>query len=234
MGVPPQPRGDHQHRPPASPIPESSVLRPWTQSIHSNGLGTHLHTQAQSRRLRLTPNQSSLQSEGSSHPSSPADPTHQRQIGLKDEDGEVIHERVCNWGVRQRKWTHTHIRRRAASPNPTASHSRVRTTLESDPTTPASSALPRPPNGHLKRRPSKLSLPASAEQHLSSRHPPPPPEAPQELECDKRQHAIRCRRLHNQTLQMDTHTTSLFVCHCATLGQILPWSLLTLMGMAPM
>ena len=184
----PQPRRDHQHRPPASPIPGSSILRPRTQSIHSNGLDTHLHTQAQSRRLRHTLSQSSLQSEGSSRPSSPADPTHQRQIGLEDEGGEVIHERERNWGARQQKWTHTHVRERAASPNPTASHSRVRTNLESDPTAPASSALSRPPNGHLKGRPSEPSLPASAEQHLPSRHPPPPPEALEEVERDETSH----------------------------------------------
>jgi hypothetical protein len=54
------PRIDHQYLPPASPIPGSSNLRLQTQSIHSNGLDTHLHTQAQIRRLQHTPSQSSL------------------------------------------------------------------------------------------------------------------------------------------------------------------------------
>ena len=180
----------HPYRSTASPIPGSSILRPRTQSIQSNGLDTHSHTQAQSRRLRHTPSQSSLQSEGSSRPSSPADPTHRRQTGLKDEDEEAIQERERNWGARQQKWTNTHIRKRAGSPNPTASHSRVRTNLETDPSAPSSSTLTRPPNGHLKGRPSKLSLPASAEQHLSSRHSVPPPEAPEEVERDETSHPM--------------------------------------------
>ena len=37
-----------------------------------------------------------------------------------------------------------------------------------------SSTLTRPPDVYLKRRPSKLSLPTSAEQHLSSLHSAPP------------------------------------------------------------
>jgi hypothetical protein len=66
---------------------------PRTQSTHSNG---------SDRRLRHTPSQSSLHSEGSSRPSSPADLTHQR----KDEDEGATHERERNWGLRQQKWTH--------------------------------------------------------------------------------------------------------------------------------
>ena len=149
---------------PASPIPGSSVLRPRTQSTYSNG---------SDRRLRHTPSQSSLLSEGSSRPSSPADLIHRR----KDEDEAAIHERERSWSLRQQKWTDTHIRKRAASPNPTTSPSRVRTNSESDPTAPAGSALTRRPNGLLKGRP--------AEQHLSSRHSAPPPEAPEQAERDK-------------------------------------------------
>src|SRR5258708_21786790 len=158
----PRPRWDHQYRPPVSPIPGSSVLRPRTQSTHSSG---------SDRRLRHTLSQSSLHSEGSSRPSSPADLTHQRQTGLKDKDEEVIHERERNWGSRQQKWTHNHIRKRTASPN-----------LATSPTT---SALTRPLNGFLEGRPSELSLPAPAEQHLSSRHTVSPPEAPEQAERDE-------------------------------------------------
>jgi serine/arginine repetitive matrix protein 2 len=172
-------RWDHQYRPPASPIPGSSLLRPRTQSTHSNGD----HTQAQ-RGLRHTSSQSSLHSEGSSRPSSPADSTHQRQTGLKEEDEEAFHERERNWGSRQQKWTHNHIRKRVASPNPASTHSRVRTNLESDPSAPAASALTRPANGLLKGRPSELSLPAP-EQQLSSRHSAPPPELPEQVERDE-------------------------------------------------
>ena len=172
---------DHQYRPPASPIPGSSLLRPRTQSTHSNGD----HTQAQSRGLRHTSSQSSLHSEGSSRPSSPADLTRQRQTGLKEEDEEGFHERERNWGSRQQKWTHNHIRKRAASPNPASSHSRVRTNLDSDPSSPTTSALTRPINGLLKGRPSELSLPAPAEQHLSSHHSAPPPELPEQVEWDE-------------------------------------------------
>jgi serine/arginine repetitive matrix protein 2 len=157
-----RPRWDHQYRP-ASPIPGSSVLRPRTQSTHSNG---------SDRRLRHTLSQSSLHSEGSSRPSSPADPTH----GRKDEDGEAIHEREHNWGLRQQKWTHTYIRKQAASPNPTTSHSRVRTNSELDTSVPAGSALTRPQNG-LNGRP--------AGQHFSSRHSVPPTEAPEQAERDE-------------------------------------------------
>ncbi len=157
----PRPRWDHQYRPPVSPIPGSSVLRPRTQSTHSSG---------SDRRLRHTLSQSSLHSEGSSRPSSPADLTHQRQTGLKDKDEEVIHERERNWGSRQQKWTHNHIRKRTASPN-----------LATSPTT---SALTRPLNGFLEGRPSELSLPAPAEQH-SSRHTVSPPEAPEQAERDE-------------------------------------------------
>src|SRR6266849_4981253 len=83
-----RPRWDHQYRPSGSPIPGASVLRPRTQSTHSNG---------SDRRLRHTPSQSSLHSEGSSRPSSPADLTHQR----KDEDEGATHERERNWGLGQ-------------------------------------------------------------------------------------------------------------------------------------
>ena len=159
-----RPRWDHQYRPPASPIPGSSVLRPRMQSTHSNG---------SDRRLRHTPSQSSLHSEGSSRPSSPADLAHRR----KDEDVEAIHEREHNWGLRQQKWSHTHIRKQAASPDPTTSHSRVRTNSEPDPSASAGSALTRPPNGLLKGR--------LAGQQLSSRHSVPPPEAPEQAKRDE-------------------------------------------------
>ncbi|KAF8492641.1 hypothetical protein F5888DRAFT_1858186 [Russula emetica] len=141
-----RPRWDHQYRQPTSPTLGSSVLRPRMQSTHSNG---------SDRRLRHTPSQSSLHSEGSSRPSSPADQTHRR----KDEDEEVIHERE------------------PTSPNPTTSHSRVRTNSEPDPSAPAGSALTRPANGLLKGRP--------AEQHLSSHHSASPPEAPERAERDE-------------------------------------------------
>ena len=157
-----RPRWDNQYRPPDPPIPGSSVLRPRTLSTHLNG---------SDRRLRHTPSQSSLHSEGSSRPSSPAELNHRRK------DEEAIHERERNWGLRQQKWTDTHIRKRAASPNLTTSHSRVWTNSESDPTAPAGSVLTRPPNGLLNGRP--------AEQHLSSRHSAPPPEAPEQPERDE-------------------------------------------------
>ena len=159
-----RPRWDHQYRPPASPIPGSSVLRPRTQSTHSNG---------SDRRLRHTPSQSSLPSEGSSRPSSPADLTQRR----KDEDEEAIHGRERNWGSRQQKWSNTHVRKQVASPNPATSHSRVLSNSEPDSSPPSGSALTRPPNGLLKGRP--------AEQHLSSRHNAPPPEAPEHAERDE-------------------------------------------------
>src|SRR6266852_7140285 len=69
------------------------------------------------------------------------------------------------------------IRKQAASPNITTSHSRVRTNSEPDPSAPAGLAFARPPNGLLKGRP--------AEQHLSSRHSAPPPDAPEQAERDE-------------------------------------------------
>ena len=97
--------------------------------------------------------------------------------GVKMRMKRATHERERNWGLRRQKWTHTYIRKQAASPNPTTSHSRVRTNSEPDPSAPAGSALTRPPNGLLKGRP--------AEQHLSSRHSAPPPEAPEQAERDE-------------------------------------------------
>ena len=111
-----------------------------------------------------------------------------------------IHERECISGLRQQKWTNAYIRKQAASLNPTASHSPVRTNSESDHSAPAASALTRPPNGLLKGWP--------AEQRLFYRA-VPPPEAPERAErdetspfrCDR-----RCRLLHNQNLHTDTPT----------------------------
>jgi hypothetical protein len=63
-----------------------------------------------------------------------------------------------------------------------------------------SSALPRPPNGHLKGLPSELSLPVSAELHLY-RATPRLLNRPKKLNMTRRHAmiAIRCRHLHNQT-----------------------------------
>ncbi|KAI0298524.1 hypothetical protein BC826DRAFT_1103024 [Russula brevipes] len=181
----PHPKRDHQHRP-ASPIPGVSHLRAQVQSTHSNGSDTHTHSHTQNRRLRHNHSQASLHSEGSSRPSSPADSVHSQQIGRKDGEEETIHRRERNWGSRHQKWTHTNIHKRATSPNPAASHSRVRRqSLESksNSSTPVTSALTRPPNGngHLKGRPSELSLPASAE-HLSLHHTALHPEMPEHIE----------------------------------------------------
>jgi hypothetical protein len=162
------------------------------------------------RRLRHTPSQSSLHSEGSSRPPPPADPTRRR----KDEE-EAIHERERNPSLRQQKWTNAYTRKQAASPNPTASYSRVRTNSEPDPSAPAGSALTRPPNGLLKGPP--------AGRRLSSRHSaPPPPKRPNKQNATKL-HAFRCRHPHNQNPQTDTPTTNIFVSHRATLVQTLPY-----------
>jgi hypothetical protein len=109
------PRWNHHYRPLVSPIPGSSVLRLQMQGTHSNG---------SDRYLQHTPSQSSLHSEGSLRPSSPADLAHQHNPGYE----KTIHECKHNWGLQQQKWTHTHTRKQAASPNPSTSHSRIQTT----------------------------------------------------------------------------------------------------------
>ena len=177
----PHQKWDHQHHPPVSPIPGPSRLHSRIQSTHSNGLETRPRIQGQSQRLRRNPSQSSLHSESSSRPSSPADRAHRRQTGRKDDEEEAIHERESKWGSRQQKWTHSPAHNRVASPNPTISHSRARTqSLESDSSVPPTSILTRPPAGLLKGRPSEYSLPASAE-YSSFRHTEPLPEAPDEM-----------------------------------------------------
>lgn len=154
-------RSQHQQRQrPASPLPSPSLSRVRTQSSLSkpNNPDTQTATQAQNR-LRRNPSQSSLTSEGSSRPSSPAEFAHRLRAGRQDE--EVNHERERNWGSRQQKWTHSPANnKRATSPNLT-SHSRVRTqSLESDSSVPATSTLGRPPATLLKRQPGEPSSPA--------------------------------------------------------------------------
>lgn len=161
----PHQKWDHR-RHSGSPIPGPSPLRPRTQSITSNSPEPHAHPQTQSQRLRHTASHSSLRSDGSSRASSPADLASRRQSGQKDGDEEVIHERERNWGSRQQKWSHTSVHRRATSPTPAMSDSRVVQTKNTE------SALTRPSSGLLKRRPSDLSLPA-------------PPEAPEHVEEDE-------------------------------------------------
>jgi len=181
----PQSKWEHQRRHQASPIPGTSLLRARTDSTHSNDSDTHAHKQAQNGRLRHHPSQSSLHSEDSSRPASPAD--HRRSTEHKDEEEGAIHERERNWGSRHQKWTHNHVHRRSTSPNPAMSHSRVRTqSLESDSSAPAMSILTRSrsPLGLPKGRPSELSLPPQTE-NLTSRHTPPPPEVPEDIEHDE-------------------------------------------------
>jgi hypothetical protein len=101
---------------------------------------------------------------------------------------EESHERERNWGSSRPRWDHqyrpaspipgssvlrpqmqsTYIRKQAASPNPTTSHSRVRTNSELDTN---GSALTRPQNA-LNGQP--------AGQHFSSHHSVPPTEAPEQ------------------------------------------------------
>jgi serine/arginine repetitive matrix protein 2 len=155
----------HQHQRPASPLPGPSLSRVRTQSALSkpNNSEFHTDTQAQSR-LRRNPSQSSLTSEGSSRPSSPAELAHSYKA-----DEEINHERERNWGSRQQKWSHAPVNKRATSPNLAISHSRIRTqSLESDSSAPATSALGRPPGALLKRQPGDSSSPSRAE-HLISR-----------------------------------------------------------------
>ncbi|KAI0254145.1 hypothetical protein BJV78DRAFT_1188986 [Lactifluus subvellereus] len=176
----PRPTWHHQNSQPASPIPGPSSSRPRAQSTHTHIAELHVHTQAQGRHVRRNPSQSSLHSESSSRPSSPADPAHKRQTTRDDEVG-ANHERERNWGSRQQTWNHTRVHNRAASPNPVISHSRVRTqSLESDSSAPATSTLTRLPNGPLKRRPNEPSSPAPAELPLP-RHTALSPEAHQYL-----------------------------------------------------
>jgi serine/arginine repetitive matrix protein 2 len=155
----PHPKQPQRQRP-ASPLPGPSLSRVRTPSSLSkpNNSDIHTATQVQSR-LRRNPSQSSLTSEGSSRPSSPAELAHRPRAGREDE--EVNHERERNWGSRQQKWTHSPANnKRAASPN-LASHSRVRTqSLESDSSAPATSALGRPPAALLRRQPGEPSSPA--------------------------------------------------------------------------
>ncbi|KAI9442313.1 hypothetical protein H4582DRAFT_1272705 [Lactarius indigo] len=65
-----------QHRRPASPLPGPTLSRVRTQSTHSKPNSSEIHTarQAQSQHVRRNPSHSSLASEGSSRPSSPAEP----------------------------------------------------------------------------------------------------------------------------------------------------------------
>ncbi|KAH9034875.1 hypothetical protein EDB85DRAFT_1889598 [Lactarius pseudohatsudake] len=65
-----------QHRRPASPLPGPIISRVRTQSTQSKPNSSEIHTatQAQSRHVRRNPSHSSLTSEGSSCPSSPAEP----------------------------------------------------------------------------------------------------------------------------------------------------------------
>ncbi|KAH9961259.1 hypothetical protein BC827DRAFT_1203507 [Russula dissimulans] len=180
----PQPKLD-QRRHQASPVPGPSLLRARTDSTHSNGSDTHSHKQVQSGRLRHHPSQSSLNSEDSSRSASPADLS--RPTGRKDEEEGAVHERERNWGSRHQIWAHNHEHKRAASPNPAMSHSRVRTqSFESDSSAPAMSILTRSrsPLGLSKGRPGELSLPPRTE-HLTSRVTPPPPEAPEDTEHDE-------------------------------------------------
>lgn len=172
----PHPTWHHQNRQSASPIPGPSSSRSRTQLISE----LRVHTQTQSRHVRRNPSQSSLHSESSSRPSSPADPAHRRQT--RDGEVEANHERERNWGSRQQTWNHTRVHQQAASPNPAISHSRVRTqSLESDSSAPATSALTRLPNGFSKRRPSEPSSPVPAELPLP-RHTVLSAEAQQYLE----------------------------------------------------
>ncbi|KAI0305666.1 hypothetical protein B0F90DRAFT_1924051 [Multifurca ochricompacta] len=146
-----------------------------SQSNNNNNINTNTNTninghttQAHTRHIRRNASQSSLLSEGSSRPSSPANtsPSHTPKTGHKDEQ---VRER--NWGSRQPKWARTHIHKRAVSPNPPISRSRVRTqSLESDSSAPTMSALTRPPDGHLKSPPSEPEQhsPSPAEHMMSS------------------------------------------------------------------
>jgi serine/arginine repetitive matrix protein 2 len=153
----PRPKWDHQRRPPTPSLLGTSPLRPRTQSTHSNGPDTHAHAPAQNQRLRHVSSQSSLLSESSSRASSP-----DLQAGPSNEEEGAMHERERNWGSRQQKRSHIHVHKRAASPSPVVSKSRVPQIPESD-----LPALTRPTNGLLKGRPSELSLsapPDAAEQ----------------------------------------------------------------------
>ncbi len=169
-----------QHRRPASPLPGPSLSRVRTQSLQSkpNNSETHTATQAQSRHLRRNPSQSSLTSEGSSRPSSPADLAHRHKAGRQGE--EMNHERERNWGSRQQKWSNAPVNKRSTSPDLAMSRSRVRTqSLESDSSAPATSVLGRPPGALLKRQSGDPFSPSRAE-HLLSRPAAssPPPERP--------------------------------------------------------
>ena len=168
----PHPIRNHQHQRPASPLPSPSLSRVRTQSALSkpNNSDTHTATQVQSR-LRRNPSQSSLTSEGSSRPSSPAELAH--RLKAVHQDGEINHERERNWGSRQQKWTHSPANKRATSPNLT-SRSRVRTqSLESDSSAPGTSALGRPPGALLKRQPGEPSSPPRAEHRSVVSSPSP-------------------------------------------------------------
>jgi hypothetical protein len=157
----------HRNHQPTSPIPRPPS-RSRTQSIQSNGSEPHVYTQAHISHVRRNPSQSSLHSESSSRPSSPADPAHGHQTTRKDE-AEANHERERNWGTRQQTRNHTRVHNRAGSPNPAKPHPRIRTqSLESDSSVPATSTLTRRPNGSLKRPPSEPSSSAPAEHPLST------------------------------------------------------------------
>jgi serine/arginine repetitive matrix protein 2 len=165
------------HRHPASPIPGPSSSRPRTQSTHMNGSESHNYTQAQNRHIWRSPSQSSLHSGGSSRASSPAGPVHRPQTTRKDE----AEERERNWGSRQQTWNHARVHKRAASPNPALSHSRIRAqSLESDSVL-ATSNLTRLPNGSLKK-PRNGTSPSALAEHAFPRHAVLPSEADQPLE----------------------------------------------------
>ncbi|KAI0266730.1 hypothetical protein BC834DRAFT_1032479 [Gloeopeniophorella convolvens] len=180
----------HLHRS-VSPLPGPSS-RSRTRSLQSNTAEPVVNGQVRSRHLRRNSSISSLQSQDSSRASSPAGSVH--DIGEDKEEEEVVHERERNWGARQPKWTHTSTQKRALSPNPAASHSRVRKqSLESDSSAPGGPPLTRSPNSHLKHKrnvpsasvpPQRLSpQPASLspEIHKDSKHSvmPTSPRSPQ-------------------------------------------------------
>ena len=139
---------------------------------------------------------------------------------------------VTNSGLPQQTadmGSHTHIRKRAASPNPTTPHSRVRTNSKSDSPPPAGSALTRPPNRLLEGRLSRSTPLIGAPLYAASRR------ARTKLNGNAtNRHATRCRHLLNQDLLMDTLTTSFFVCHHAALVHALPYHPLLYMARAAM
>ncbi|KAF8265240.1 hypothetical protein EI94DRAFT_1736338 [Lactarius quietus] len=170
----PHPTWNHQQQRqrPASPLPSPSLSRVRAQSalVKPDNSDTHTSTQTQSR-LRRNPSQSSLTSEGSSRPSSPAELAHRPKA--VHQDGEVNHERERNWGSRQQKWTHAPVNERTTSPGLT-SRSRVRTeSLESDSSAPAASTFGRPPGALLMRQPGDPFSPSRASPRPTVSSPSP-------------------------------------------------------------